>query len=202
MHVYLCRPGPERFLCSPLRSNNSLRKTHWRDILERRTSRQKEGEQYFYVSRFWLHKAQHKHMCPSCDCVINSLNWACCDFEVTHGRLLWYTAGFSWGTPRDAWKHTHTHTQANSVIHHTHKHTHTHIHWHTTATPGGVVSANTHCYTLGGSSYLWSPQRQWTRKTRCVVVWLCVCVHVCVGVCVCTFERENECVESLTCIKR
>lgn len=113
-----------------------------------------------------LHKARRKHTCPSCDCVINSPNQAWCNFEVTHGRLLWYTAGFSWATPRDAWKHFHTHT---SIFCHS-----SHTHRHTTATPRGVVSANTHRYTLH----------------RVIPSEDSVCVHYCLYFCVCVQNLE------------
>lgn len=100
-----------------------------------------------FVQVLWCRAQQKKNKntqaCPSCDCVINSLEWARCHFEVTHGRLLWYTAGFSRGypeSPGDLWTHTHTcaHMQIPSYI--THR-----------SNPRGVVCANTQCYTPGGS---------------------------------------------------
>lgn len=115
-HTYVSCPGPERFQCSPLRSE-----TCWENLLTwyawRKNIETVGRWAVFLYVQVLLHKAQHKHTCPSCDCVINSLNWVCCDFEVTHGRPLWYTAGFSWGTPRDAWN-THTHKHTN-IFHYT-----------------------------------------------------------------------------------
>lgn len=106
--VCFCCPGPERFLCTPLRS-----KIKWEYLLtwypwRKNTEAVGRWVVFLYMSRFCYTK-HSINMCPSCDCVINSVNRACCDFEVTHGRPLWYTAGLSWGTSRDAWKHMHAH---------------------------------------------------------------------------------------------
>lgn len=89
---------------------------------------------FFYVRPGFVAKNTHTHSCPSCDCVINSLEWARCHFEVAHERLLWYTAGFSRGypeSPGDAWTYTHTHAHRR-----THAHTCRFPHTsHTGATP-------------------------------------------------------------------
>lgn len=139
--VYFCCPGPERLLCSPLRS-----RIQWEYLLtwnpwRKNTETVRRWVVFLYMSRFCYTK-HSINMCPSYDCVINSLNWACCNFEVTHGTLLWYTAGFSPGTSRDAWKHTRAHINIFCHTRHTHTHTRQPLYY-----PQGAVRGITHTVT-------------------------------------------------------
>lgn len=73
----------------------------------------------------------------------------CCDIQLASAGIppeMHENTHIHTGAHMHAHVRTHTHTRAYSVVHHIQK--------HTTATPRGVVSANTHCYTLKGSSYL------------------------------------------------